>query len=99
MSDRSAQTKENKQMDIIYGHIENVRVVPTTIDIHMITFTVRGERCKAYNDLAGMVEALECSRSEVQVEGFWRPDRNERELDVRSVKYPNADGGFVTVVE
>ncbi len=44
-----------------------------------------------------MIEGLE--GSEVQVEGFWRPYRNERELDVRSVKYDNADGGFVTVVE
>ena len=84
-------------MDIINGFIENIRVAPTAIDTHMITFVLGAERCKAFNNLASMVEALE--GQEVQAEGFWRPYRDERELDLRSIKYRNAAGGFVTVVE
>jgi hypothetical protein len=84
-------------MDIINGFIENVRVVPTTIDTHMITFVLNGERCKAFNDLARMIETNE--GQEVQAEGFWRPYRDERELDVRGIKYRNAAGRYVTVVE
>ena len=63
----------------------------------MITFTLGGELCKALNNLASMVEVHE--GQEVQAEGFWRPYRDERELDVRSIRYRNAAGGFVTVVE
>ena len=44
-----------------------------------------------------MVEGLQ--GQEVQAEGFWRPYRDERELDVRGIKYRNAAGRYVTVVE
>jgi hypothetical protein len=63
----------------------------------MITFIRNEKRCKAFNDLAKMIERLE--GQEVQVEGFWRPYRDGREIDVRSIKYRNTEGGFVTVVE
>ena len=84
-------------MDIVNGFIENIRVVPTAIDTHMITFVLGGRQCKALNDLARMIEGLE--GQEVQAEGFWRPYRDDRELDVRGIKYRNAADGFVTVVE
>lgn len=58
-------------MDIVNGFIENIRVVPTAIDTHMITFVLGGRQCKAFNDLARMIEGLE--GQEVQAEGFWRP--------------------------
>jgi hypothetical protein len=84
-------------MEIITGSIHSVTVIPTTIDTYMITFTLSEERCKAFNDLARMAEALE--GQEVEAEGFWRPYRDEPEFEVRSIKYRNAVGRFVTVVE
>jgi hypothetical protein len=84
-------------MNIINGFIENVTVVPTTADTHMVTFILGREPCKAFNNLANMVEALQ--GQEVQAEGFWRPCRDDRELDVRSIRCSNAASGFVTIVE
>jgi hypothetical protein len=84
-------------METITGFIHSIRIIPTTIDTYMITFILSEERCKAFNDLARMAEALE--GQDVEAEGFWRPYRDEREFDVRSIKYPNAAGRFVTVVE
>jgi len=84
-------------METITGFIHSIRIIPTTIDTYMITFFLSGKRCLAFNDLAHRAEALEGQK--VQAEGFWRPYRDEREFDVRSIKYSNAAGRFVTVVE
>jgi hypothetical protein len=84
-------------METITGFIHGIRIIPTTIDTYMIAFFLSGKRCLAFNDLARRAEALEGQK--VQVEGFWRPYRDECEFDVWSIKYPNAAGRFVTVGE
>jgi hypothetical protein len=52
-------------METLTGSLKTVRVVPTKTNTLMVTFTVNGERCKAFGDIAKAIEGLEGRRVEL----------------------------------
>ena len=84
-------------MNSFTGYLTRVQEIPTTTGICSVTFMVGDQHCKAFNDLAPMIDAYE--GLEVEAGGLWRVLNYVPEFHVLSIKYHNAAGGVVTVVE